>query len=58
MPKDSNDDANIDELLAELKNETSEESDKSKKKPVDEHGRKYDNYEYQEQPEKDNDENW
>ncbi len=30
MPKDSNDDANIDEFLAELKNETSEESKSTK----------------------------
>ncbi len=32
MPKDSNEDANIDEILAELKGETSEESNDSKDK--------------------------
>ncbi len=34
MPKDSNETTDIDELLAELKNETVEESPPSKKKEI------------------------
>ncbi len=53
MPKDSNEDANIDELLAELKNETSEESTKSKKLKSHENTA---THEYDDKEE--NDDNW